>query len=149
LIRSRVRGKNPGMDAQGEAEPLFSAVLRKKRTRWPAWIALAVAFAVASVAFARRNGGGYRVMTAQGFRVLKPGMTTGDVGQVLGGAFAEERDADGANCLIYGHPTLKMPEFTVYAACYRDGRLVRVTSKDLSATTIDPDVLRKLVAPER
>jgi hypothetical protein len=135
------------MDAQGEAEPLFSAVLRKKKSRWPWWIALAAVLAVGSVAFARRNGGGYRVMTARGFKVLKPGMTSGDVSQVLGGAFAEERDADGANCLIYGHPTLKSREFTVYAACYREGRLVRVVSKDLSAQTVDPDVLRKLIAP--
>jgi hypothetical protein len=135
------------MDAQGDAEPLFGAVLHKKKSRWRWWLALSVVLAVASVAFARRNGGGYRVMTAKGFKVLKPGMSTGDVGQVLGGAFAEERDADGADCLIYGHPTLKTAEFTVYAACYRDGRLVRVTSKDLSATTVDPDVLRKLVEP--
>ncbi|HEX4619960.1 MAG TPA: hypothetical protein VH208_00205 [Myxococcaceae bacterium] len=135
------------MDAQGDAEPIFGAVLHKKKSHWRWWVALSLELAVASVALASRNGGGYRVMTAKGFKVLKPGMSTVDVGEALGGAFAEERDADGADCLIYGHPTVKMPEFTVYAACYRDGRLVRVTSKDLSATTVDPDALRKLVEP--
>jgi hypothetical protein len=117
---------------------LFGAVLRRHKKRWP-WAAVACAGAIAAGALAARRTDQFRVMTPGGFQVLKRGMAAERVREVMGaGPIARSIDPDGAECLIYGHPTLSRERFTVYEACYEGGRLLRVHEKDFAAQPIDP-----------
>jgi hypothetical protein len=120
---------------------IFGALLQQRRSRWPIWIGLGVLILTLLTVLAARNDGGLRVPTPRGFAMIRPGMSRGDTQHELGQPLNGQRQADGTECYLYGHPTLNQPTFTLYRACYRDGTLVQIVPRKYTASQIDPSML--------
>ena len=126
--------------------PIFGAVLERRRSRWPLWVAAAAAFVTAGTLFARTTRRTFPVVTPFGVRQFQPGMAGADVQALMGaGPIGTTRSDDGHDCVTYGHPSLKVPFFTLYDACFQDGKLVRVDERKLSAQSVDPEALKRWV----
>lgn len=119
--------------------PLFGAILEPpRRRRWPWVVLIAGLSGLSIVAAVHRTAGATNVMTPTGVHTVRTGMTTGEVSHLLGKPFDVRRQADGAECFKYGHPTLEMASFVVYDVCYEQGRLRDVTQKEYTASAIAP-----------
>lgn len=135
-----LRGMNGRVSTPVEpasSDELFAAFRvgpRRRRYLWPTVVVTAALLAFVVT----RKPDGTRVVTARGFATIKRGMSAHDVRGILGAPIDGERSGD-ADCLRYGHPTLEVPEFTIYSVCYASGRLRDVTEHHYSAEAVNPD----------
>ena len=127
-------------------EVMFQSWLQRRRTRWPIWVGCALLVSI-GLAVISMHDGTYRVVTTKGIATIRRGMSNSQVEGTLGGPVATERGPDGVECFQYGRPTLRAPEFTLYSACYQDGRLKHFSSKQYAASAVDPTALPSAAPP--
>ncbi|MCP3137030.1 hypothetical protein LXT23_06750 [Pyxidicoccus sp. QH1ED-7-1] len=80
----------------------------------------------------------YRLITPNGIKSVRGGMTTDQVGALLGRPITLERDETGADCYRYGQPNFVNPQFLIYSVCYESGKLRDVKQHKYSAWSVDP-----------
>jgi hypothetical protein len=133
--------------APASAEPqdsLFGRyVERRKPRRWLWLVGVVLVAAASGTLAARREQGTRQVLTAQGVRTVRRGMTTVEVAGAIGKPFASRRDGE-LRCDLHGQPNYLNPKFVVYSMCYVEDRLRDVTEQYYTAWTVDPEGTPKL-----
>jgi hypothetical protein len=130
---------------RAESDALFTAFKEGgpvPRGRWAMALLAALVPVVLGVGFwalARGEEHTYRLITPNGIKSVRGGMTTDQVVALLGRPITLERDASGAECYRYGQPNFVNPQFLIYTVCYEDGKLRDVKQQKFSAWKVDPD----------
>jgi hypothetical protein len=120
------------------------------RGRWAVALMAALVPVVLGVGFwalARNEEQTFRLVTPNGIKSLRGGMTSDQVVALLGRPITLERGEDGAECYRYGQPNFVNPQFLIYTVCYESGKLRDVTQRKYSAWSVDPDT-GTFAAPE-
>ncbi len=122
-------------------EVLFSAFRTRQVTnrRWVLVVVVPLFGALAAWASMRGQPDAVRIVTANGIRVVNPGMTPQEVLHVLGRPIGREQRADGMECFQHGMFSLTEPSTTVYLLCYESGKLRDVTTRRYALWQMDPD----------
>ncbi len=126
---------------QGTAagDNLFHA-FREERTsnlRWLLVIIVPLFGAVAAWLSMMGQPEGMRMVTAQGIKMVRLGMSQQEVLGMVGNPIAKGMRADGAECLQHGMFSLNEPSTTVYVLCYVGGQLKEMATKRFSLWVID------------
>ncbi|MCY1018108.1 outer membrane protein assembly factor BamE [Pyxidicoccus sp. MSG2] len=111
------------------------------RGRWALALLAALFPVVLGVGFwtlAKNEEHTFRLVTPQGIKSVRGGMTADQVVALLGRPITLEQDATGAECYRYGTPNFINPQFLIYKVCYEDGKLRDVTQHKFSAWSVDP-----------
>ncbi|WP_426756155.1 hypothetical protein [Myxococcus sp. Y35] len=132
---------NPQADAASGLFTAFQKDRKVPRGRWAGALLAAlvpVALGVGFWVIAKGEEKTFRVVTPNGFKSMRGGMTTEQVSALLGRPITLERDASGAECYRYGTPNLVNPTFVIYSVCYEGGKLRDVKTHQYSAWNVDP-----------
>ncbi|NOK06192.1 hypothetical protein HNV27_32360 [Myxococcus xanthus] len=132
---------NPQADAASGLFTAFQKDRKVPRGRWVGALLMALIPVVLGVGFwtlAKGEEKTFRIVTPQGFKSMRGGMTTEQVRAVLGRPITLERDTSGAECYRYGQPNFVNPQFLIYSVCYEDGKLRDVKTHQYSAWNVDP-----------
>ncbi|QSQ21388.1 hypothetical protein JY651_40410 [Pyxidicoccus parkwayensis] len=130
--------------SQSDASGLFTAFQEGRpvpRGRWALALLAALIPVVLGVGFwalAKNEEHTFRLVTPQGIKSVRGGMTADQVVALLGRPITLERDERGAECYRYGQPNFINPQFLIYRVCYEDGKLLDVTQHKYSAWSVDP-----------
>lgn len=111
------------------------------RGRWAVALMAALVPVVLGVGFwslAKNEEQTFRLVTPQGIKSVRGGMTADQVVALLGRPITLERDDRGAECYRYGQPNFINPQFLIYKVCYEGGKLRDVTQHKFSAWSVDP-----------
>jgi hypothetical protein len=120
------------------------------RGRWALALLAALFPVVLGVGFwtlAKNEEHTFRLVTPQGIKSLRGGMTADQVVALLGRPITFEQDERGADCYRYGTPNFINPQFLIYKVCYEDGKLRDVTQRKFSAWSVEPET-GTFAAPE-
>ncbi len=125
-----------------DTDALFTAYRRAPPHRNRRTLMLAVAAVLAGVLtwLIRPSPQVHRVVTRFGIKHLRNGMSRGDVGKLLGNPVISST-SEGAECAAYGTPSLQVASFTLYETCFKNGKLVRLTEKQYTASQVDPGLM--------
>lgn len=134
---SSVSGQGTSAD-----EVLFSA-FREQRTTNRRWWLLALLVpalaALAAWASLHEVPGSMRIITANGIKMVSPGMAQEEVLRMLGRPVGRERNAAGHDCFQHGQFSLTEPSTTLYVLCYEGGKLRDVSTRRYSLWGVGPD----------
>jgi len=153
-MSGNVSTTEPSLNAvPSDSSALFTAFQEGRpvpRGRWAAALLAALVPVVLAVGFwalAQGEAQTYRLITPQGIKSVRGGMTSDQVVALLGRPITQERDASGAECYRYGQPNLINPQFLIYTVCYESGKLRDVKTQKFSAWQVDPET-GTFTAPE-
>lgn len=120
-------------------EGLFHAFREERTTnlRWLLAIVVPLFGAVAAWLSMTGQPAGMRMVTAQGIRMVRLGMSQQEVLGLVGNPIAKDIRADGAECLQHGMFSIEEPSTTVYVLCYVGGQLKEMATKRFSLWVID------------
>ena len=104
---------------------------------WFVAAAVPVVLALGFFTLWRANGTSFSVVTPHGIKVLRAGMTTQEVGGLLGNPLTLQKQGD-RDCYRYGRPNFINEVFVVYSVCYEQGQVRDVLTHQYSAWQIDP-----------
>ncbi|WP_255442984.1 hypothetical protein [Corallococcus sp. Z5C101001] len=114
---------------------------RKKSGRftftWFVAAAVPVVLALGFFTLWRANGTSFSVVTPHGIKVVRAGMSTQEVGGLLGNPLTLQKQGD-QDCYRYGRPNFVNEVFVVYSVCYEQGQVRDVLTHQYSAWQIDP-----------
>lgn len=142
-VSSPEASKNPSMGGEQESPKgaeIFVA-FREERSSKARWLfAVAVPLLGAMAAWLSMVGKpeGMRIVTAQGIKMVRLGMSQQEVLGMLGNPIDRVLRADGAECLRHGMFSLTEPSTTVYVLCYAGGALKDMTTRRFSIWEVDP-----------
>ena len=133
-----------GAPADTSPDALFTAFRegsQKKSNRftftWFVAAAVPVVLALGFFTLWRANGTSFSVVTPHGIKVLRAGMTTQEVGGLLGHPLTLQKQGD-QDCYRYGRPNFQNDVFVVYSVCYEQGQVRDVLAHQYSAWQVDP-----------
>ncbi|AFE03241.1 hypothetical protein COCOR_00056 [Corallococcus coralloides DSM 2259] len=133
-----------GAPADTSPDALFTAFREgsKKKSSlftftWFVAAAVPVVLALGFFTLWRANGTSFSVVTPHGIKVLRAGMTTQEVGGLLGNPLTLQKKGD-QDCYRYGRPNFVNEVFVVYSVCYEQGQVRDVLTHQYSAWQIDP-----------
>ncbi|WP_244239132.1 hypothetical protein [Corallococcus carmarthensis] len=133
-----------GVPADTSPDALFTAFregAQKKSGRftftWFVAAAVPVVLALGFFTLWRANGTSFSVVTPHGIKVLRAGMTTQEVGGLLGNPLTLQKQGE-QDCYRYGRPNFVNEVFVVYSVCYEQGQVRDVLTHQYSAWQIDP-----------
>lgn len=122
-------------------EVLFSAFRAQKTSNrgWLLVLLVPLLGAIAAWASMHEVPGSMRVITANGIKMVSPGMAQQDVLGMLGRPIGRELREGGVECFQHGQFSLTEPSTTVYVLCYQDGKLKDVSTRRYSLWNMQPD----------
>ncbi len=126
--------------AGAPSQVLFRAFKEQQtsRRRWALLLMLPLA-GVGVWALAHETAKIKPVVTPHGIRGVTDGMSPQEVLGVLGKPISMQRGADGADCYMYGRPTLAKAEFSVYSVCYADGKMRDISVRRFASWRVGPN----------
>ena len=80
----------------------------------------------------------FRLDTYRGLRTVLRGMSPQDVSNILGQPIGKERRGN-LECYQYGHPSIKVPYFTLHTVCFEDGKLREASDKRYDSWIVTSD----------
>ena len=133
---------NPSMVSEQGApvdNGLFHAFREERSTnlRWLLVIVIPLFGAVAAWLSLVSQPTGMRMVTAQGIKMVRLGMSQQEVLGMVGNPIAKGTRADGMECLQHGMFSINEPSTTVYVLCYVGGQLKEMETKRFSLWVID------------
>jgi hypothetical protein len=136
---------NPSSVSGQEAssgEVLFSAFRERRTVNRRGWLLALLVPALAALAAwvsLHEVPGSQRIITANGIKLVSPGMAQEEVLRMLGRPVGRERNAAGLDCFQHGQFSLTEPSTTLYVLCYEGGKLKDVSTRRYSLWGVAPD----------
>lgn len=133
----------PSVSGQGTStdEVLFSAFRERRASnrRWLLVLVVPLLAALAAWASLHEVPGSMRIITANGIKMVSPGMPQEEVLRMLGRPVGRQRSAEGLDCFQHGQFSLTEPSTTLYVLCYEGGKLKDVSTRRYSLWGVGPD----------
>jgi hypothetical protein len=133
-----------GAPADTSPDALFTAFREGSRRKsslftftWFVAAAVPLVLALGFFSLWHANGTSFSVVTPHGIKVLRAGMTSQEVGGLLGHPLTLQKQGT-QDCYRYGRPNFVNEVFVVYSVCYEQGQVADVRTHQYSAWQIDP-----------